>query len=237
MSRRSSAPAKPAAKDAAIPLFEPLICGNEWRYVKECLDTGWISSVGSYVTRFEDEMARLVGTRHAVATANGTAALHAALLVGGVSPDDEVLVSDLTFIASANSIRYAGAHPVFMDAEDRYFQIDVEKTLRFLEKDCRWSKGVLRDKATGRRVRAIMPVDVLGHPADVAPLAAAARKYDLLLIEDASEALGSRYRGSPTGKGADMACFSFNGNKLVTTGGGGAVTTDAPAFADRKSVV
>lgn len=233
MSRRSSAPAKPAAKDAAIPLFEPLICGNEWRYVKECLDTGWISSVGSYVTRFEDEMARLVGTRHAVATANGTAALHAALLVGGVSPDDEVLVSDLTFIASANSIRYAGAHPVFMDAEDRYFQIDVEKTLRFLEKDCRWSKGVLRDKATGRRVRAIMPVDVLGHPADVAPLAAAARKYDLLLIEDASEALGSRYRGSPTGKGADMACFSFNGNKLVTTGGGGAVTTDAPAFAKR----
>lgn len=229
MSRKTSSPAKPAP----IPLFEPRLAGKEWRYVKECLDTGWVSSVGSYVTAFEAAMSRRIGAAHAVATANGTSALHTALLVGGVEPGDEVLVSDLTFIAPANAIRYTGAHPVFMDAEPDYFQLDVEKTLRFLEKDCRWSKSELRNKATGRRVRALMPVDVLGHPADVAPLREAAKRYGLLLIEDASESLGSLYRGRPTGAGADVACFSFNGNKLVTTGGGGALTTNDAAFAKR----
>lgn len=230
MSRKAPALPKPPAKHAPIALFEPRIAGNEWRYVKQCLDTGWISSVGSYVTRFEEAMAGKIGAAHAVATANGTSALHASLLVGGVEPGDAVLVSDLTFIAPANAIRYAGAHPVFMDAEDRYFQIDAEKTVRFLEKECRWSKGSLRDKATGRRIRAIMPVDVLGHPADLEPLREAADRYGLFLIEDASESLGSLYRGRPTGAGADIACFSFNGNKLVTTGGGGALTTnDGPS--------
>lgn len=231
MSRRAEA--KPAAKPAPIPLFEPRIAGNEWAYVKECLDTGWISSVGSYVTRFEEAMARQAGVPHAVATANGTSALHMGLLVGGVKPDDEVLVSSLTFIASANSIRYAGAHPVFMDAEPRHWQIDVEKTLRFLEKECSWSGGVLRNKASGRRVRALMPVDVLGHAADVAPLLEAARKYGLLLIEDSAEALGVLYRGKPAGQVADIACFSFNGNKLVTTGGGGMLVTSDAALAKR----
>lgn len=235
MSRRAPALPKPPAKHAPIPLFEPRIAGNEWRYVKQCLDTGWISSVGSYVTRFEEAMAGKIGAAHAVATANGTSALHTALLVGGVEPGDAVLVSDLTFIAPANSIRYAGAHPVFMDAEERYLQIDAEKTARFLEKECRWSKGALRDKATGRRIRAIMPVDVLGHPADLDPLREAADRYGLILIEDASESLGSFYRGRPTGVGADIACFSFNGNKLVTTGGGGALTTnDGPSAKHAK---
>lgn len=231
MSRKAPALPKTRAKRAPIPLFEPRIAGNEWRYVKECLDTGWISSVGSYVTKFEDAMALRIGAAHAVATANGTSALHAALLVGGVEPGDAVLVSDMTFIAPANAIRYAGAHPVFMDAEARYFQIDVEKTLSYLDKECRWSKGELRDKATGRRIRAIMPVDVLGHPADVEPLRDASRRYGFLLIEDASESLGSLYRGRPTGGGADVACFSFNGNKLITTGGGGALTTNDGALA------
>lgn len=216
-----------------MPLHEPRLAGNEWRYVKRCLDTGWISSVGSFVTQFEEGLSRAIGARHAVATTNGTAALHAALLVAGVEPGDAVLVSDLTFIASANSIRYVGAHPIFMDAEDRFLQIDVEKALDFLKKGCRWSKGALRDKHTGRRIRAIMPVDVLGHPADVDPLREAARRYGLRLIEDASESLGSRYRGRPTGKGADIACFSFNGNKLLTTGGGGMLTTDSAPLAKR----
>ncbi len=233
MSRKAPAPSKPQAKRAPIPLFEPCLEGNEWRYVKECLDTGWISSAGSYVTKFEEAMSARIGAAHAVATSNGTSALHAALLVGGVEPGDAVLVSDLTFIAPANAIRYAGAHPIFMDAEDHYLQLDVEKTLNFLDKECRWAKGELRDKTSGRRIRAIMPVDVLGHPADVAPLLEAARRYGLILIEDASESLGSLYRGRPTGAGADTACFSFNGNKLVTTGGGGALTTNDDSFAKR----
>jgi len=218
---------------APIPLFEPRLAGNEWKYVKECLDTGWISSVGAFVGKFEAALARRVGMRRAVATSNGTSAIHVALMLSGVKPDDEVVVSSLTFIAPANAIRYVGAHPVFMDAEPDYCQLDVEKTLRFLNKECRWSKGVLTNKATGRRVRALMPVDVLGHPADVAPLRAAARKYGLALIEDSTEAIGSLYRGRPTGKIADFACFSFNGNKLVTTGGGGMLATDDPAMADR----
>lgn len=233
MSRKAPAPFRPPAKGDPIPLFEPRLDGNEWRYVKECLDTGWISSVGSYVTKFEEAMSARIGAAHAVATSNGTSALHTALLVGGVQPGDSVLVSDMTFIAPANAIRYAGAHPIFMDAEDRYLQLDVEKTLAFLEKGCRWAKGELRDKASGRRIRAIMPVDVLGHPADIAPLLEAARRYGLILIEDASESLGSLYRGRPTGAGADSACFSFNGNKLVTTGGGGALTTNDSSFAKR----
>ena len=233
MSRKAPALPKPPAKHAPIPLFEPRIAGNEWRYAKQCLDTGWISSVGSYVTRFEESLASRIGAAHAVATSNGTSALHTALRVGGVEPGDAVLVSDLTFIASANSIRYAGAHPIFMDAEDRYFQIDVEKTLRFLKKECRWGKGGLRDKTTGRRIRAIMPVDVLGHPADIQPLREAAERYGLILIEDAAESLGSLYRGRPTGAGAGIACFSFNGNKLVTTGGGGALTTNDASLAKR----
>jgi perosamine synthetase len=216
-----------------IPLFEPRIKGNEWKYVKDCLDTNWISSVGAYVSRFEETMARHVGKKHAVATVNGTAALHMALIVSGVGRGDEVIMPSITFIAPANAVRYVGAHPVFMDAEPRFFQIDVAKTLEFLEKGCRWTRGELRNKATGRRVRALMPVDVLGHPADVKPLIAAARKYDLRFIEDASESLGSSYRGAATARSAELSCFSFNGNKLVTTGGGGMLLTDNDEWAAR----
>jgi perosamine synthetase len=216
-----------------IPLFEPLIEGNEWAYVKECLDTNWISSVGAYVSRFEEAAARRLGVKHAVATVNGTAALHVALMISGVEAGDEVVMPTITFVAPANAVRYVGARPVFMDAEPRTFQIDVPKTLEFLAKGCRWSKGVLRNKASGRRVRALMPVDVLGHPADVRPLIAAARKYGLAFIQDASESLGSRYRGAATGRTADVSCLSFNGNKLVTTGGGGMLLTDDPVKAAR----
>jgi perosamine synthetase len=231
MKRTVPAPARPSIK--TIPLFDPCLKGNEWKYVKECLDTNWVSSVGSYVERFETMMAQYVGMRHAVATVNGTAALHIALLVAGVQPDEEVLVSTLTFIAPANAVRYIGAHPVFMDAEPEFFQIDVAKTLEFLEKQCSWSGAKLMNKTTGRRVRAIMPVDVLGHPADVAPLLEAARKFNLLVLEDASESMGSRYRGNATGKSADISCFSYNGNKLVTTGGGGMLVTNNAEWAKR----
>ena len=219
--------------DDFIPLCVPEIRGNEWTYVKECLDTGWVSSVGSYVDRFERMVADRVGARFGVATVNGTSALHTALLVAGVKPDEEVLVSTLTFIAPANAIRYAAAWPVFIDAEPDYWQMDVDKVRCFLEEECRWEHGKLHNKATGRRVAALLPVHVLGHPVDMAPLVALARKYQLPVIEDATESLGATYRGTPVGHLGDIACFSFNGNKILTTGGGGVIVTDNETWATR----
>lgn len=216
-----------------IPLCVPEIRGNEWAYIKECLDANFVSSVGAYVERFEREIAVRVGARYAVATVNGTAALHVALLVAGVQPDDEVLVPTLTFIAPVNAIRYAGAYPVFVDAEPDYWQMDVSKAVEFLEHECRWMNGELRDIVTNRRVKAILPVDILGHPADMDPLTAVARKYNLALIEDATESLGAKYKTRNAGQLGDVACFSFNGNKLITTGGGGMIVTDNEAMARR----
>jgi len=214
-----------------VPLCVPEIRGNEWKYIKECLDTNWVSSVGSFVDRFERELAARVGTRYAVATVNGTAALHIALLVAGVQPDDEVLVSTLTFIAPANAIRYVGAWPVFIDAEPDYWQMDPQKAADFLDKGCQWTKGVLRNRTTGRQVRAILPVHILGHPVDMDPILEVARKYGLAVIEDATESLGAKYKGRMVGDLGDAACFSFNGNKIITTGGGGMIVTDNEAWA------
>jgi len=209
----------------------PEIRGNEWKYIKECLDTNWVSSVGSFVDRFERELADYVSTKYAVATCNGTAALHIALLVAGVQPDEEVLVSTLTFIAPANAIRYVGAWPVFIDVEPQYSQMDTQKVVGFLEEGCRWVNGELRNKTTGRRIRAILPVHILGHPCDMDPILEVARKYDLVVIEDATEALGARYKGRMVGYLGDIACFSFNGNKIITTGGGGMIVTDNKEWA------
>lgn len=219
--------------DGGIPLCVPELRGREWEYVKDCLDTGWVSSVGSYVTRFEAACASATETRHAVATINGTAALHVALLSAGVRPDDEVLVPALTFIAPANAVRYAGAWPVFVDAEPEHWQIDPAMVRRFLEEDCSLDGGVTRNKRTGRRVSAILPVDVLGHPADIDALLELARRFHLRVVEDATESLGARYKGRSVGKDAHVACLSFNGNKLVTTGGGGMIVTNDDAIAQR----
>src|SRR5690242_3444679 len=217
----------------AVPLCEPAIRGNAWQYVKDCLDTGWVSSVGAYVDRFEREMAEVAGTAYAVATTNGTAALHAALLVAGVRPDDEVLVSTLTFIAPVNAIRYAGAWPVFIDAEPTYWQMDPSRVLDFVEHQCEWSNGELRNRKTGRRVSAIIPVHILGHPVDIEPILTIARKYNLKVVEDSTEALGSTYRGKSPGSFGDVGCFSFNGNKIITTGGGGMIVTDREDWAKK----
>jgi len=214
-----------------IPLCVPEIRGNEWTYIKECLDTNFVSSVGAYVDRFERDIAARVGTRYAVATVNGTAALHIALLVAGVQPDDEVLVSTLTFIAPVNAICYVGAYPVFVDAEPDYWQMDVQKAIDFIECECRWANGELRDVATGRRVKAIVPVGILGHPVDMDPLIAIARKYNLAIVEDATESLGAKYKTRNAGQLGDIACLSFNGNKLITTGGGGMIVTDNEVWA------
>ena len=216
-----------------IPLIVPEIRGNEWKYVKECLDTNWVSSVGSYVDRFEKMAAERAGTAYAVATVNGTAALHIALILAGVQADDEVVVSTLTFIAPANAIRYVGAWPVFIDAEPRYWQINPDRVVDFLESGCHWDGHALRNRRTGRRVKAILPVHILGHPADLDPILAVAAKYSLPVIEDATEGLGARYRGKNLGGLGHAGCFSFNGNKIITTGGGGMLVTNDAEWAAR----
>ena len=214
-----------------IPLAVPAIQGNEWCYIKECLDTNWVSSVGAFVDRFEGAIAARVGTRFAVATVNGTAALHVALLLAGVKPEDEVLVSTLTFIAPVNAIRYVGAWPVFIDAEPDYWQMDPSGVVDFLERGCRWHEGALHNRLTGRRVSAVIPVHILGHPVDLDPVIEIAQKYNLKVIEDATEGLGATYRGRPLGSMGDVGCFSFNGNKIITTGGGGMLVTSNEEWA------
>lgn len=216
-----------------IPLCEPAIDGNAWAYVKECLESNWVSSAGPFVDRLERQVADYLGVPHAVATVSGTAALHIALLVADVAPDDEVLVSALTFIAPANAIRYCGAWPVFIDAEPRYWQMDPERVAHFLTRQCRWKRGVLWNKTTGRRVRAILPVHILGHPVDMDPLLELAHAYELPVIEDASEGLGAQYKGRKLGRLGTIACLSFNGNKMITTGGGGMLVTEHTGWAQR----
>jgi len=216
-----------------IPLCVPEMRDNEWTYVKECLDTNWVSSVGRFVDRFEDLMADYTGAKHAVATASRTAALHIALLVAGVAPEDEVLVSSLTFIAPANAIRYVGAWPVFVDSEPEYWQMDPERVVDFLDNGCVWRDGALYNKATERRVTAILPVHIVGHPCDMESILEVARKYGLKVVEDATESLGATYDGEMAGQIGDIGCFSFNGNKLITTGGGGMIVTDNEEWARR----
>lgn len=216
-----------------IPLCVPQIQGNAWEYVKECLDTNWVSSVGPFVDRFEREVAAYTDTQYAVATVTGTAALHIALLVVGVQPDDEVLVSTLTFIAPANAVRYCGAWPVLIDAEPDTWEMNPQKAADFLEKSCTWKNGELRNNVTGRCVKAILPVHILGHPVDIDPILDLAHRFGLPVIEDATEALGARYKGRKVGSLGDIACFSFNGNKIITTGGGGMIVTDNEAWARR----
>jgi len=222
-----------AAQTEQVPLCVPEIRGNEWKYIKECLDSTYVSYVGAFVTRFERELARRIGTRYGVATVSGTPALHIALLVAGVEPDQEVLVSTLTFIAPVNAIRYVGAWPVFMDAEPEYWQMDPEKVADFLERECEWRQGALYNRSTSRQVKAILPVHILGHPVNMDPILDLARKYGLVVIEDATESLGASYKGRTVGHLGDISCFSFNGNKLITTGGGGMIATDNQEWAER----
>ncbi|HEX6987961.1 MAG TPA: aminotransferase class I/II-fold pyridoxal phosphate-dependent enzyme, partial [Bacillota bacterium] len=214
-----------------IPLCVPHIGGNAWAYVKECLDTGWVAG-GSFIERFERAVAREVGVPHAVACSSGTAALHVALRVAGVEPDDEVFVPALTFIAPANAVRYLGARPVFVDADPEYWQMDPGHLERIIATRYRSRGGELRNRSTGRRARAILPVHILGHPVDMDPVLDIARRHGLTVVEDATESLGARYRGKAAGALGDIACFSFNGNKLITTGGGGMIVTANASWAD-----
>jgi perosamine synthetase len=216
-----------------IPNAVPHLAGNEWKYVKECLDTNWVSSAGPFVDRFEREVARHVGVSHAVATVNGTAAIHVALLAAGVRPGDEVLVPAFTFVATANAVAYCGAHPVFLDSEDASWGLDPARVAEFLERECLVEAGHVVNRGTRRVVRALLPVHLYGHPCDLDPLLALARRYPMAVVEDSAEALGARYRGRAVGVDGLVGCLSFNGNKIITTGAGGMVLTRDEATAAR----
>ncbi len=214
-----------------IPLSVPNLNGNEWTYIKECLDTNWVSSAGSYVTLFEERLAEYVGAKYAVGTVNGTAALHIAMLVGGVEAGDYVICPNITFIASANSIKYLNADPIFVDIDPKSWQMDLDLLENWLEVATIEKDGQRILRKDGKRISAIMPVHVLGNMGDMERLVAIANRFQLLVVEDSTEALGSYFKGKHSGTFGQLGCFSFNGNKIMTTGGGGMIVTDNEALA------
>ncbi len=221
----------PAAE--MVLLHRPYLPPKAWDYVKECLDTGWVSSAGSYVTRFETELANMTGCARAVATVNGTAALQVCLHLAGVGRDDEVLSPSLTFIATANAIAHCGAIPHFIDVSSTRLSICPEALrTRLKEISVVGPHGPI-NRQTGRRIAAVCLMHCLGHPGDLDAIVEICAEYDLPLVEDAAESLGSTYRGKHTGRFGKLAAVSFNGNKILTTGGGGAILTDDQHLADR----
>ena len=210
----------------SISLHEPCFGGNEWAYVKECLDTGWVSSVGKYVDRFEEKLADYTGVKRAVAVVNGTAALHTCLTLAGVEAHDEVLMPALTFIATANAVSYCGAVPHFIDSEETTLGVDSRKLAEYLDTVTEKRADGSYNRLTGRRIKAIVPMHTFGHPVDLDPLLEVCQRFNITLIEDAAESLGSFYKGRHTGHWGLLSALSFNGNKTITTGGGGAILTN-----------
>lgn len=214
-----------------IPLTVPNLSGNEARYLAQCIETTFVSSVGPFVERFETMVAEAAGSAQAVATASGTTGLHVALVAAGVRPGDLVVLPSFTFIASANAIAHAGATPWLFDSDQASWTLDPELLARTLAGETRPQDGGVVHKASGRRVGALLPVHTLGLPADMDAIVTTARAYGLPVVADGAAALGATEKGRPPGKlGADLTVFSFNGNKTVTSGGGGAVTGDDPAL-------
>jgi perosamine synthetase len=207
-------------------LSGPNIAGNEWKYVKDCLDTGWVSSVGAYVDQFEKMSAAFAGSKYAVATSCGTTALHICLLINGITPADYVIAPNVTFIASINSIKYTGADPILIDVDPNTWQIDLDLLEEFLGVECDITADGCIYKKDKRKIKALMPVHVLGNMCNMERLMSMAGKYNLTVIEDSTEALGSTYHGKHAGTFGLMGTFSYNGNKIITTGGGGMIITD-----------
>jgi perosamine synthetase len=220
-------------KNRPLPLHEPRFAGREKEYVDQCVDSGWVSSAGSFVDEFEARLATLCQTKAAIAVVNGTAALHVALRVAGVGTGDEVIVPALTFVATANAVSYCGAVPHFVDAEGDHLGLDPQKLKLHLDRAAQYRDGVCVNRQTGRVIRAVIPVHVFGHPVDMDALNAVCDSFGLAIVEDATESLGSTYRGRPCGGLGRVGVLSFNGNKIVTTGGGGAVVTNDVQLARR----
>ena len=222
-----------ALGDRARNLHEPTMQGNEERYLHECVASGMVSSVGPFVKRFEQMLQEVTGARRAVAVSSGTAALQIALRLAGVRQGDEVLVPSLTFIATANAVSYLGAFPHFVDIEETTLGIDPETLRKWLLEISEVTQEGLRNKTTGRIIRALVPMHTFGHPSQIEVLCEVANAFNLVVVEDAAESLGSTYKEKHTGTFGLLGAVSFNGNKIVTTGGGGAVLTDDDKLANR----
>jgi perosamine synthetase len=218
---------------APVVLHEPRFAGNEWAYLQECLDSTFVSSVGPFVDRFEADLAAFTGARHAVAVVNGTAALHVALQLAGVRPGDEVLVPALTFAATANAVAHCGAIPHFVESDERTLGIDPGALREHMGRATEQRRGECVNRETGRVVRALVPMHTFGHPVDLDAAMSLACDYSLVVVEDAAESLGSFYHDRHTGTFGALGTLSFNGNKTITCGGGGAILTDDDELARR----
>ena len=220
-----------------IPLSVPKIEGNESKYVLDCLNTGWISSAGSYVNQFEDMVAKYAGAKYGVACMNGTVGLHIAQVLLGITKDDHVIAPNITFIATLNAIKYIGAQPILIDVDINNWQMDLGLLERYLEQNTEFkttkSGTYCFDTTTNKRVRAIMPVHVLGNIGDMDRLLSISKKYHLDIIEDSTEALGATFKNKHAGTFGKIGVFSFNGNKIISTGGGGVMVTDDHAIAKK----
>lgn len=220
-------------KKRPIQLHEPHLGEREWEYVKKCLDSGWVSYLGQYVEQFEKMLSDYTSVEHVLSVVNGTAALHLGLMAAGVRRQDEVLVPAMTFVATANAVAYLDAVPHFTDINAETLGVCPQKLNAYLEQTCEMRNGECINKKTGRRISALIAVHALGHPVDLDALNAVCRKYGIMLIEDAAEALGTLYKGTHVGGRGHLAVLSFNGNKIITTGGGGALLTNDGALFEK----
>ena len=209
-----------------IPLHEPYFAGNEKEYLNECIDTTFVSSVGKFVDKFELDIAKYTGAKFAVATVNGTAALHIALQLAGVKKGDEVITQSLTFIATCNAISYIGAHPIFIDVDKETMGLSPEKLDYFLSRETHMVNGHCINNATRRIIKVVVPMHTFGMPIDLDELKIVCQKYNLQIVEDAAESLGSYHNDGHTGTRGLLGTLSFNGNKTITTGGGGMIITN-----------
>ena len=217
-----------------IPLHEPRFIGNEKKYLNDCIDSTFVSSVGKYVDRFEKEFASFVGAKYAIATVNGTAALHISLILANVKKDDEVITQPLTFIATCNAISYIGAKPVFVDVDLDTMGLSPESLNFFLEANCEIINNQCINKTTKKIIKACVPMHTFGHPCKIEEIKEICDIWNITLVEDAAESLGSFYNGKHTGTFGKVGAFSFNGNKIITSGGGGVIVTDDEILAKRS---
>ena len=216
-----------------IPLHEPRFVGNEKKYLNECIDSTFVSSVGKYVDRFEKEFASFVGAKYAIATVNGTAALHISLILANVKRDDEVITQPLTFIATCNAISYIGAKPIFVDVDLDTMGLSPESLKSFLEVNCEIINNQCINKTTKKIIKACVPMHTFGHPCKIEEIKEICDIWNITLVEDAAESLGSFYKDKHTGTFGKVGAFSFNGNKIITSGGGGVIVTDDEQIAKR----
>jgi aminotransferase in exopolysaccharide biosynthesis len=217
-----------------IPLHEPIFNQNEKKYVLECIDSTFVSSVGKFVTKFEEEICKFTESKYAIACMNGTAALHISLVATGVKRDDEVITQALTFVATANAIKYCGAHPIFLDSDEDNLGLSPSALKEFLDINAEIrDDGSCYNKNTGRRIKACVPMHVFGNPVKLDELSSICKKFNIDIIEDCAESLGSYYKGKHTGITSKMAILSFNGNKIITCGGGGIVLTQDETIAKK----